>query len=154
MKKVYISSLIVLLGVAALGYYLFRSDQAAVTEFPDQFSWDVTIDTSACDSHLCGTDLVLDFNQQQFSINDYLGGKKLGGCNLDMSYGELEKDFAYSNLPDVGDLVTYKICPVMGGGSLFYVLKTEVGYQVMEKIFSDSDYAEGPTDSSVLFEIQ
>lgn len=155
------------IGVVAVGivsFYMLSHRDVLMAEKPNnvekninssepQFSWNVVVDKSSCDSHMCGTDLFLNYGEQQFRLG------KIGGCDADVrypneTYSNLLEHNKYSELPVENSMVTYKNCTVMGGGYLFYVMDNITEYRVIKKLYGDSDYTDGPVDPEFLFSIK
>ncbi len=160
MKKYLVLAVVVLAGVVLASYFI-KSNGSSVPLVKNQetsaaqFSWDVVVDRSACDSHMCDSDLYLNYGEHRFQINDYIRSRMIGQCgSYDGAYADLREQNPRSNLPTEDSLVTYKDCLVMGGGSLYYVLDQGTGYQVMEKEFSDADYSSEPSNPRVIFVIE
>ena len=162
MRKIIISVTILLLVCFAVFGAISHNNKSAeqkLTSAVDtdskgpQFSWDVVVDESSCDSHMCGTDLSLKYGDEKFRLG------KFGGCDADTkypneTYNKLLEYNQYSDLPAENEMVTYKNCPVMGGGYLFYVTDNGDGYRVMKKSYGDNDYTEGTVESEFLLNVK
>jgi len=120
------------------------TDESNIPDVQDKFSWEATVDRSTCGTHLCGSNLVLTFNDRDFLINDYIEGDTIGGCDIPVTEEDVINNYGSgpSDIPSFDNFVSHYVCLQMGGGSLFYVLKGEVGYQVMYKSFGDFENIE------------